>query len=99
MFNKGLNPQKLKIKHILGCQREPAGFPDSSDILFFMVEQCNNTERETYQFSDEVIAKRFEITQERARTLLDSLVQDETLSYVKDTNKKRVYEMKENPLF
>jgi hypothetical protein len=99
MFKKGLNPNKLKIKHILGCQKESVNYPDSSDLLYFMVEQCNNSERDSYTFSDEVMAKRFNITQERARILLDSLVQDKTLSYLKDTNKKRVYELKENPLF
>jgi hypothetical protein len=41
MFKQGLNPQKLKIKHILGCQNESPDYPDTTDILYFLVESSN----------------------------------------------------------
>jgi hypothetical protein len=98
MFKQGLNPQKLKIKHILGCQNESPDYPDTTDILYFLVESSNlKANKEAHLYSDDVISRKFDISQERARHLMDVLVEQNLLVYVKDTNIKRVYELKENP--
>lgn len=97
-FKRGIDLKKIKIKHLLGINKELARYPDNSDILYFMVENASaKTGKDSYLYSDEMIGKRFEIEKEYAKEILDELTSLGYLEYVKDTNTKSIYELVQNP--
>jgi hypothetical protein len=97
-FKRGFDLKKIKIKHLLGINKQLARYPDNSDILYFLIENASaKSDKDAYLYSDEMIGKRFEIEQEYAREILDELADLGYLKHVKTTQTKSIYELINNP--
>ena len=97
-FTRGIDLKKLKIKHLLGIHKELNSYPDSSDIMYYMVETVSaKSEKDAYLFSDDVIGRRFEIEQAEAKEMLEELCSLGYLEHFKKTNIKDVYQLVHNP--
>ena len=97
-FTRGIDLKKIRVKHLLGMHKELPSYPDTSDILYYMVETVSaKAEKDAYLFADDVISRRFEIEQAHAKQMLEELCSLGYMEHLKSTNIKDVYKLIHNP--
>jgi|LakMenEpi03Aug12_release.lakeMendotaPanAssembly.Ray.scaffolds.fasta_scaffold642029_1 hypothetical protein len=95
-FNPGFDYEKLKIKHILGNAKELTGYPDKSDISFYLVETASSSTKDFF-FSNQQLSARFQTEIQEIDTILDSLVEDGIVSLHLETSDKKSFKLIKNP--
>jgi len=92
-----INQNKLKIKYILGIYKDLPSFPTIEDIMYDLVES-NLLNDKDIQFTDQSLMKKYpNLSREDLKKLLDKMIENKWLSWVKDTDIKSIYQIKDNP--
>jgi hypothetical protein len=96
-FNPGIDYEKLKIKHIIGNSKDLPGYPDDSDIIFYLVETASSSTKDFF-FSDQQLAAKFQTSKEEIEQILTLLLEREIIALHIQTSDKKSYKLLKNPL-
>lgn len=101
MISLSIDNTKIKVKYLIGIYQDLPSYPDSEDLLYYLVNQAISNNNNQYEFSDLALLSKFKETKVKdiddIQLLLKDLVSKKYVRKVKSTNLKDVYELIENP--
>ena len=98
MLKKTLNPEKLKVKYVLGNHSTLPTYPDPEDVLFeYLRDYSNRPNRQSIKFTDASLQKKYSLEEEKLRHIITYL-KDKGFIREKHGNSAYVtYEIIKNP--
>jgi hypothetical protein len=97
MLPKQIDPNKLKVKYVLGNHSSLPNYPTPEDILYELLRDYCARADENIRITDVHLAKRYAISVERAVETLEHLVAKGIAEIARVGSEKTTYEIILNP--
>lgn len=97
MLPKQIDPNKLKVKYVLGNHSSLRNYPTPEDILYELIRDYCARADESIRFTDVYLAKRYSISLESASEVMQDLVVKGFAEVARVGSEKTTYEIISNP--
>lgn len=97
MITLSINNDKLKVKYLLGNYKKLESFPDSDDLMYFLIQWAMASGKESPTFTNEWLSKQTEKDISIVNPLLIELVDKGYIEQTRKSKERLSYKILLNP--